>query len=165
MAFDPTPGSPTANSYSDVAEADAYFTTHRESALWSALADTDKEKYLIESTYSIDDRVYDWVGTKASVDQALDWPRKGLSASYGIEDTEIPFDIKRASYELSMYLLEGNELDDDIKLDSVRTGTLRVDFDENNPRGSFPKIVSSILSKYGSTSSSGGVSQVSVVRT
>ena len=165
MPFESTPGSATANSYASVAEADTYFSTHRESAQWTALSTTDKEKYLIESTMAVDDRVVDWIGTVASVDQSLDWPRSGLSSSHGIESTEIPDDIKRAVYELSMYLLEGNALDDDVKLDSVRTGTLRVDFDENNPRGAFPRHVSAILTKYGLTSSSGGVGQVSVIRT
>lgn len=77
MAFTVEDGSgkSDANSYALVAEADAYWSD-RGNANWAALTDADKKVALIDATDYIDGRFGGrMIGSKATEEQLLEWPR------------------------------------------------------------------------------------------
>lgn len=78
MAFIPEDGTglANANSYSSVADADAYFAD-RSNATWAALDEPKKESALISATDYMDLRYGDrYIGTPLTTTQALGWPRE-----------------------------------------------------------------------------------------
>lgn len=110
-------GSPTANSYVTLAEADAYFSDSDGAATWAAETDDDKrERALVQATNRIDQERfegrsrYPLVGrsTTGTV-QALKWPRHGCVDDEGwtVDETVIPAAVKRATFELALEILAG----------------------------------------------------------
>jgi len=68
-------GKADANSYADVAVGDAYFEGHLYAPAWVAAAPGTKEKALVFATRLIDVQ-FQFYGTRANADQALQWPRR-----------------------------------------------------------------------------------------
>ena len=116
--------------YATRAEADAYFATRLHSELWDASTVANRNTVLIQATRIIDDLdfkgmkntaflVWEPIKTKILTDadilsinnagatQALEFPR-------GI-DTNIPEDIKKATYEIAFALLDGRDVDADVE--------------------------------------------------
>lgn len=156
-----TPGAVNANSYVEVAEADAYFEARL--ALDPAWDDADsKEALLVMATRLIDawfrgTRTYvpasggvaahyrigrHWLGTIASTTQRLLWPRTGLLHDNGaaILASEIPWELKDAVSELAGQLgLGDRSLDNDVAaqgITSVRAGSVAVTFRDGFIAGS-----------------------------
>ena len=101
MALDATLGGESANSYCDVAFADAYAATRQWGSDWLALTEEDKELALIGATMWME--TLHWTGTRCDATQALAWPRQGATCD-GVESKcdAIPTRIKQAECELAM---------------------------------------------------------------
>lgn len=105
MALDVTVGGPTAESYSSVAEADAYLAFRGDTSTWSALDTTGKELKLKWAASILQDLL--WLGIPASLTQALEWPRYDAHDKTGwpISSDTIPPELKRAQAELAFHLI------------------------------------------------------------
>lgn len=112
-------GKANANSYADVAEADAYFEGHMYAGGWNAAAPEEKEVVLVMATRLID-ALYQFNGFKAHSEQALQWPRercpdpdKGLPTAsvlqWGsdcfVEPDLVPAPVVQATCEMARELL------------------------------------------------------------
>ena len=100
-------GTPGANAYCSLDEAEAFFEERLHKAAWDNAADEDKEAALIWATRLLDETVL-WNGRPASADQPLAWPRHGVVDPKGleIEEDEIPPFLKRATAEFAMHLIQ-----------------------------------------------------------
>lgn len=111
MAIDTNPGSPTADSYVSVAEADAYWAKRPGSA-WGAAPNAEREGALVRATGYVDAE-YAWRGTRATAVQALDWPRYDVVLDgYPLDGTTIPRPVKDAVCEMALKALAGDLVGD-----------------------------------------------------
>lgn len=144
-----TPGAADANSYATVAEADAYHDARLHSEAWTAADAGTKTRALIMATRLIDS-LYDWTGDISSGQQALLWPRVGMSrrtgsdrtgwnptagwfgGAYPIASDVIPPELKNATAEFARQLLaEDRSADSDVEaqgLKSLRVGPIGLEF-------------------------------------
>lgn len=102
-----TAGAVNANSYATVAECTAYHEAHLYSSPWTGASATQKTAALVWATRLMDDQ-FEYEGYKATVEQALQWPRGGAydRNGYPIDYTEVPVEIKNAACEFARKLLE-----------------------------------------------------------
>ena len=118
--------------YTNIAEADAYFEERLYSNLWTNTIASEKEKALKQAANIIDRLRY--VGVKHSVyvvaltgvaddtdlqaaylDQEHEFPRNA--------DTEVPEDVKKASFEIAFALLDGVDMEQELRsLSTVSQG-------------------------------------------
>ena len=109
------------NSYVSLNEADSYFETRITSQDWFDTDCEEKEIALVTATSIIDDSR--WAGAAVTETQALAWPRigsifdprLGRLVSFSGTETEAPLDVRKATYELAIYLIQnptvfGNEI-------------------------------------------------------
>ena len=122
---DPTPtldatlGGPDANSYVTLAEADAYFAGNTNVTDWNAHSDALKEAALIQATQWMD--YLSWSGDCCGSTQRLSWPRKNVKCRCReAVCTEIPFQVKQATYELAFKLVH----DPDVITGGVTSGSI-----------------------------------------
>lgn len=101
MALDATPGGVTADTYIDLADADAYFEGRFGAEDWEGLSDPDKEKALRQATRHLDRQSYR--GVKASAVQALQFPRDIQ------DDSEIPAAVREATCEEALWIARHRE--------------------------------------------------------
>lgn len=130
MVLDATVGGVSADSYIDVATADALNANRLgpQATRWSAATEATKEKALKQATIDIDARVS--VGLPWDDDQALRFPR-----AVDVDELDAPFiltRIQRATYEQAAYLLSNAELLDDA---ARRRARGLFSFDEDNLSG------------------------------
>lgn len=114
MTLIATAGSPTANSYLTLAEADVYFANRLNSDAWDDSPNQDMA--LIEATFRLDQ--YDYLGITTDEyletpepTQALKWPRVlnddgDLIRNYS--SLAVPLPIKYATAELALSLLSSS---------------------------------------------------------
>lgn len=110
-------GSANANSYLSVANADTYHTDHSASTTWSSASTANKEKALRLATQYLDAKYgRRWVGTRWSLDQALDWPRSYvvLYDIYTVSTSTVPQELKDACAELALRQLTDTDLMPDL---------------------------------------------------
>ena len=106
-----------ANSYITLADANQYVDNTSGDSTWTAPAtDAAKEKALRMATQYVDaEYAPSWKGVASEDNQALDWPRAGVTLrdGYGIDSDEIPQALKDAVCELAVdYLVNGTLMDD-----------------------------------------------------
>jgi hypothetical protein len=127
-------GLSSSNSYVSVADADSYNENHEASTDWSGATQADKEKALRLATQYLDLKFYGkWKGVRTSEEQALAWPRVGVSDydGYSYDSDEMPQVLKDACAELALRVIEGDTLLDDIskpgniKSKSIGAGPLK----------------------------------------
>lgn len=102
-------GLPNAQSYAAVASADTYFTAHLHPGDWLTLEPTRKEAALIMATQRLDATVT-WKGTRLKGDQALGWPREGVTLADGtpVLSSVVPARVAYATFELAKWLVGGD---------------------------------------------------------
>jgi len=167
-------GMANAESYASVAEADAYHVAHSASAVWSAALTADKERCLRLATQYLDIRYgLRWVGLRANLAQALDWPRSsardvdssilgGISDCEGfvLPSTQIPPAVKAATAEAALRFLSGQDLLTDlsnpagVRESSVNVGPVTettVYFQPNGPTAVY-QVIDGLLRKLVRTS-------------
>lgn len=104
MDFDATLGGASANSLLTVDEADAFAAVHPFAAAWAGYTNDSKEALLMFATLTFRTRIC-LLGTKATAEQALPFPRTGLMLDgYALSSAVIPEDVKRAVFELALKL-------------------------------------------------------------
>lgn len=109
-------GMSTANSFVDVATADAYLSA-RGITTWAGLQQPEKEQALIRAADFM--RLYRWQGVRSVAGQALDWPRMYVRAfDADVAINSIPTDVKNAQIELA-WRGAGGPLLPDIKGDDT----------------------------------------------
>jgi len=97
-----TPGAEDANSYVTVAEATAYFEAMLGfTAIWTAYSDDVKKARLVAAARGIDRLAF--MGYKADLDQALEFPRAEQRSDIENPVTEIPRKVKDAQCEMVVY--------------------------------------------------------------
>lgn len=124
--------------YASIAEANAYFTTRVRSGLWATTSTTDKDLALGQATRAIDRLAF--AGDKTDPEQELEFPRGG--------DTDIPNDIKFATFEVAYAFIDGHEAEndtDDLAVVSQGYSSVRATYDRkiNQPHmaSGIPSIV------------------------
>lgn len=156
MAIDATVGGVDANSYVTIAEAKDYFKGRLNSDSFDNADASVQEQALRTATVQLDSRVK-WIGDikDQTTPQALAWPRV---YDYTVDTPEdilvlgeaIPGDLKKAQYELALYLLTVGESEDSNSLDSIKVGSLSIDFNEFKDSQLIPDTVWPIISYLGS---------------
>ena len=115
MAFDATLGGSTANSYVDLAYADAFFALSPYWAQWNEFSRTNREIALVQACAALE--TVSFAGTRcdpstndADAPQALSWPRSGAVCD-GITSTcgSIPKQIGDAQCLLALNLATNPE--------------------------------------------------------
>jgi len=134
MALDATVGGATANSYVTVAEASAYFANRLHGDAWSASTNQYEAEALITASQQLDWYIT-WKGTKASVTQALDWPRTGVLDDLGVDEyasTVLPAKLKVAVFELALSSLATDRTNDPslAGISEIRAGSLQIKADD-----------------------------------
>ena len=118
-----TVGGASSDSYATTAEAETYFLKRLGAEAWNASTATygsdAKEQALLAAMTFLESLNY--LGSRASTTQALEWPRSGNgrnrwldTATTGLVDlrgrawasTVIPTPIKRAQYEMALSILQ-----------------------------------------------------------
>lgn len=97
-----------SNSYVSVVFADDYFSARGVSE-WVTLTTEKKEQALIRATDFIDN-VFQWCGKKATVEQALRFPRVNIRDYEGNVITGVPTCLKQAVCDVALVTADGKEL-------------------------------------------------------
>jgi len=111
-------------SYDTVINADTYFLTRLYVQSWTSASTVDKTKALAEASQRIDRLQFR--GHKVDDDQDLEFPRYIGTEADGTE--VIPEDIKYACFEIAFALLDGVNVDQELRNQTV----LRRSFDNVN---------------------------------
>jgi len=166
MALDATVNGSSADSYVSVADADAYHDNHLYASTWTSASTANKEKALKMATRILDEKI-DWVGTKATEQQALGWGRYDVTdEGYTVSSTIIPQPIKNATAEFARHLI-GSDLTgnaDGKGLSSLVVGSVSLTFDKNDTAGVMPDIVQEMLRGWGEIHARAKFGTVAVVR-
>jgi hypothetical protein len=156
MAIDATEGGQNANSYITEAEADAYFAGRLNADGYTGAVQAEQEKALRTATLFLDSRIR-WIGDikDQTTPQALAWPRVYDIDADTPEDIlvlgqAIPQDLKNAQAELALFLIDNGEPVDSNTLDSIKVGSLSIDFNEFLTESLIPDQIWSMVSYLGS---------------
>ena len=136
-------GDPTAESYCSVEFADRINALYGNSA-WSDLDSSAKETALASSSLWLN--AFDWLGLRATGDQALQWPRTDATDRDGFTATGVPEQVKKAcALAAFKEAIEPGVLSPDRDrggmVASVRVGSLSVNYDGKAPvETEYPQI-------------------------
>ena len=129
-----TPPNAAADSYTDIATADAYHATRLNVAAWSSASTADKESALKMATRQLERER--WTGEKTDdlVDNSLRWPRSYvLNSDDQYEDeTTVPQAIQEATAELALDLLKAaadETAGDQFATSEVQVGPIKLKLD------------------------------------
>ncbi len=155
---------PGANSYVDVAAADAYLAYNAKRTTWAGLDNDSKIAALVQACRMLNGA--SWKGDKVDIAQPLAWPRYGVideqsrtgwdalaSRHVGVyPDNTIPEEIKNAQCELALLQAvsdrAGDQDADGIKSVKVGKGALEVEFDASTRPTTYGKMVNSIIAPF-----------------
>ena len=102
--LDATIGGADSNSYVTLAEADAYFDASASNQVWNNHQDGYKKAALIQATQWLN--YLSFAGDCCTDTQALQWPREHVTCMCReAVCTEIPLQVKQATYELALHLV------------------------------------------------------------
>lgn len=147
-------GLANANTYANVADADAYHAANLHDTNWSAATTPNKEKALELATRLIDGS-YQFHGIKSTSVQALQWPRRWARDPDTGEDrlpNVIPPDLIRATCEMARECI----IQDRLK-ERVGKGLLQMSipdayhemYDKRDPHTVVPEVPQLFLMKLG----------------
>jgi hypothetical protein len=135
MAIIVTPGSPSANSYDTIAEADAYHQGNPYAASgWMIISPLRKEQLLRRATRLIDVMPGAWEGRATYAKQALGFPRRNLKTrnGYPVPSTVLPQELKDATAEYAWWIEQADlSATNDVQaqgVKSVSAGPVSVSF-------------------------------------
>lgn len=173
-------GLPNANTYAAAADGDAYHEGHLYAVAWTGAATAQKESALVMATRLIDG-CYQFNGYKATISQALQWPRKlardpdALSATALLGDSgrsgyfpsdAVPQAVVNATCEVARELIKADSTDatDGEGLESISiAGALSLRFDKKDQQATIPETARLFLAKLG-TYLAGGSATVKLIR-
>jgi len=161
MAIDATEGGANANSYGTTAEATAYFAGRLNATGYTDADGEIQEQALRQATTFLDARIT-WIGDikDQTTPQALAWPRVYDFTVDTPEDIlvlgeAIPKDLKNAQFEFALYMINNGEPGESNSLDSIKVGSLNIDFNEFEESQMIPDSVWSMITYLGTRFSSG----------
>jgi hypothetical protein len=105
LTLDATVGSPTGNSYTTVAGANALAAYRVGADAWAGLETDQKVQYIVMATRDLD--TLRFRGAKATATQALEWPRTGTEYA----DDEIPARLIAATVERALDIMRAVAVD------------------------------------------------------
>jgi len=113
-----------SDSYISVADADTYLAIYTTRTDWDSATTANKEIALKRATQYLDN-MYGarWKGIRSDEDQALDWPRYGVTDhdGYGWDSDEMPTELLNATCEIADRIIDG----DNPMADQSDTSTIR----------------------------------------
>lgn len=138
-----------AESYISVSDADVYHST-RGITIWDNATPTEKEQALRRATdYMVGEYRILWSGKRATITQALDWPRCGVK----MDDFDgncrlypnnvVPFEVRKACAELALRATMGELLEDTEQIlieDTIGPITKKYD-PKSSQNKKYPQIV------------------------
>jgi hypothetical protein len=155
-----------ANSYAEVADADAYHEGHLYATAWTGATADQKAAALVMATRLIDAE-YQFNGFRAHYPQALQWPREqcpdpdatrvsvsvlGWLQGNFVEPDLVPAPVVQATCEMARELLIADRtaapLGEGLRSSSL-AGTSMV-FDKDDRRPVISRVAQAMLAKYGS---------------
>ena len=151
-------GKIAANSYADVTDGDAYHEGHLYATAWTGATADNKAAALVMATRVIDAE-FQFNGVKASPWQALQWPRfdcrdpdaLAQSGDGAVADNFVPKNVVDATCELARELLvqDRTAAPPGEGIASDWTATAGKKYSKTDVRPILPRLVQSLLSKYG----------------
>lgn len=133
MALNATVGSPDANSYVTVAEANTYFADRVHSSAWE---DFEYKASALVTASQMLDWYMKWKGYKTTAEQSMGWPRVNVIRRDGSEVASdiIPQELKVATYELTLASLDGDRTADNpmAGIEQIKAGSLMVKADNGD---------------------------------
>ena len=153
-----SPGLSTSNAYSSLATAGLFIEENIHiTDTWSTLATTSKTSCVIYST-SILDESMEWLGSRGSKTQSLDWPRDAVydEDGYAVSTTTIPTFLQRACAFLAYDLSQENRIkeNDTLGFKRLDAGSLRMDIDKYDRKQVIPDTIWDMIKFYGTKVSS-----------
>lgn len=139
VTLDPTPGSPSANTYADLDEFNAYSASRFPQVAWFATATDDQKSSALIAACRELNACFQWTGRAVDGVQALSWPRAAMLSRQGYPiplsgPTSIPIDLKNAQCEFALQLLAGDRLSDNVPLHkgitSIKAGSVALSFSD-----------------------------------
>jgi hypothetical protein len=121
-------GSPASSAYVDIPYVSAYLLGEQLEA-WEALGEPEQESAIIRASRAVD-ALYDWLGTRKTLDQGLSWPRKGIEFE-GFEITGVPQKVKQATAECVGLVMQDAEIfseEADREIASEKVDTIAVSY-------------------------------------
>lgn len=163
-------GRPDAETYTSVAQADAYHGALGREANWLDL-DTSEKEIALRNAAKFMIQIYRarWAGTRVRQEQRLDWPRYGVIVdSFTVSSSAVPLEVQEACAELALRSANGEALlpDQDpgnsvVKREKI--GPLDTEYFENSVGAAerFPAVTGLLQPYFGAT---GGSGMMKVVR-
>ena len=159
-------GRADANSYADVTDSDAYHAGHLYASAWTGATADNKAAALVMASRVIDAE-FQFNGVKTSAAQALQWPRSdcrdpdAVATSGGsgvVASNLVPKAVLDATCELARELLtlDRTAAPPGEGLLSDWTSTAGKKYSKTDIRPILPRLVQSLLAKYGSPVRQGG---------
>lgn len=172
-----TAGATNANAYCTVVEADAYVDNLPRAdvrIVWTAATTDDKTRALITATTLLD-RAFQFLGSRTSLFQPLEWPRYFYNPSYGwgsgsgygysysngsfgyflIDSTTVPARVKDATAEYARQLLERDRTADpttpeDSQIQRIKADVIEIEYNRDGVTGKpVPDAVALLLAGLG----------------
>ena len=148
-------GVPGANSYADLAYADAYFESHPYYAdNWAAIVDPDRRESLLMFGSRQLDVQFVWRGRRATTHQGLDWPRTYAYDNYDnlIGYNSVPEAVRQAACEMARFATTGDPYagsGDTGGIEELRIDVIELKFGSSTPVTVVPSAVRDLLRPYG----------------
>jgi len=148
MAIDATVGGESSNSYGTIERLDLLLLDMVGTASWDDLSEETKERCAITATDLIDQHEYK--GATAADDQALKFPRTGISDGDGraIADDEIPRIVEKAWATWAFALSQDDTLLSDTGLEGfnrLKAGKVEIEPRHTRRAGAMPEHVKRFL--------------------
>jgi hypothetical protein len=153
-------GKTDADALCSVAFVDTYNSEYNSVASWISAAADVKERAIRLATQYIDEYYKKmWKGEKSSYDQSLTWPRVNVEDEddYTIDSDVVPLKIQQAVAELSIRVVNGDDLFSDVKSPSgmiqskkVKVGPIEVatEFSGSGAPETTFTVVDNLVSSY-----------------
>lgn len=149
ITIDAVSGSPTANSYVTLEEANSYLEAHLQASTWALLDDEKKKAAIVSATRLIDTEQF--LGRRLHQSQSLAWPRTYIYDFDGYAVSGIPSKLKSAVCEYAIWnLTEDDRLAGAFEIDnmeSVEIGPIKYKIGPNAE--SMPDLVEDLLEAIG----------------
>jgi len=148
-----SPGLATSNAYSSLSTCALYISENIHiTATWSSLSTINQTACIIYATSLIDEQM-DWIGTKNSTTQSLDWPRDNVvdKNDEDVTSTDIPIDIQRGTSFMAYFLSQDDRTSDSdtFGFKSIKAGSLAMVIDKYDRTPTMPNSVWQMLLPYG----------------
>jgi hypothetical protein len=160
-------GSPTANSYVSVAEADDYYVIGKFAATWTALTTAEKEAQLALASRTLDQKAV-YYGSLATTNQVMRWPRKYVCDvdHKAIPENIIPRQLKDVVLELAIFLINEDltQEQDSTNIKRIMADVVEIEYQDDAVQRKIPSFFNQRLHPLGRIQG-GTTSFATIVRT